>query len=217
VLVAVLAAMLAAACGSTATVARPPQHPVSVAVVGRLAGVHGSSLTVRDSASAGTMRVTFAPRATPIYSVSIATTGDIQPGSCVAAQGDRDATGNLTARVIVVASSADDACPAASVPSPPSPAVATPCPGSFPLPSPSPAPPVLQGQVLSLGGNAIAVQGPQGDPVVVMLAHGVRILFFAPADRSALVIPSCVVVQGTRSGRTVTARQIVDWPPHTGC
>lgn len=222
-LVAVLVAVLAASCGQAApTAPRSSPGPASVTVRGALIRIRAATLLVQQRAGTGTVRVTFAPLATPIYRVTTATVADIQPGSCVAATGDRDATGTLAPRVIVVASSVDDACPVDSVPATPSPPpgpVLSPSPssGSFPLPTPTPGPAFLRGQVLSVGAHAIVVQGPQEDPAVVLLPPGVQVLFFQPGDRSSLVIPSCVVIQGIRRPQAIAALQIVDWPPGTGC
>ncbi len=219
-LAAALAALLVAACGTAAATTRPrPRLSTPVTVRGALIRVRGTTLTVQRDGERGSVRVTFAPRTTPIYAVTTATSAVIQPGSCIVASGDRDGTGTLTADVIVAASSVDDTCPPGSVPAPPSAPdpSPSPSPGSFPLPSPAPSPDVLSGQVLSVGADAIVVEGPEGNPAVVLLPHDDRVLFFQPADRSSLVIPSCVVIPGIRRARTVAARQITDWPTGTGC
>lgn len=221
-LTAVLVAVLTAACGhATATTSRVSEGSAPVVVRGPLILVRATTLTVDHSPAGGSVRVTFAPRTTPIYGVTATTAAAIQPGSCVAATGDRDATGTLAANVIVVASSIDDTCPDDSVPAPPPPPgpppSSTPSPGSFPLPTPTPGPAFLRGQVLSVGAGAIAVQGPQEDPAVVILPPDDQVLFFEPGDRSSLVVPSCVVIQGTRRRHAIAARQIVDWPSGTGC
>ena len=209
--------LLIAACGSTAQAThQPPRHLREVTVTGSLLEVRSTMLTVQDGAGTGTVQVTFAPMATPIYAVTAATTGAIQPGSCVAARGERDATGTVTASAIVVTSSVDDACPDGIEPSPPAPADTSRAPLP-PSPSPVPGRVLVNGQVLSLGGGAATVDGPQGDPEVVLLRPGVPVLLFQASGRSALVIPSCLVIQGTRSRHAIAAQKIVDWPPGTQC
>jgi hypothetical protein len=221
-LAAVLVVLLTAACGhAAAATTRVSEGSASVVVRGPLVSVRATTLTVDHSPVGGSVRVAFAPQTTPIYGVTATTAAAIEPGFCVAATGERDATGTLTASVIVVASSIDDTCPEDSVPAPPPPPgplpSPTPSPGSFPLPTPTPGPAFLRGQVLSVGARAIAVQGPEEDPAVVILPPDDRVLFFEPGDRSSLVVPSCVVIQGTRRRRAIAARQIVDWPSGTGC
>ena len=217
-----LAAMLGAlvvACGGAAPARHHPPHRSRVVTVrGSLLQVAGGRLTLQDGAGPGTVQVTFAPMATPIYAVTTVTRGALEPGSCVTLRGERDATGRVTASVLLVATSVNDTCPAGIEPPPPQPAD----------PRPSPSPPsassspvaglvLLSGQVLSVGGDAVAVEGAQGDPLVVVMPSNVQVLFFQPSGPSALVIPSCVVVQGTRSRHVIAARKIVDWPRGAEC
>lgn len=214
---------LTAACGPSGSKAHRPPHVVSLR--GRLLRVRDGTLTVRDRGRAGVVRVTFARAKTPIYSVTPTTVAAIQPGSCIATRAEPSARGTVTGRVIVVATSVDDTCPPGSVPEPPPPAdppSPSPSPRSRPAsPSPSPsAPPdglLVSGQVLGVGGRALALEGGDGTPAVVVYPADVQVLFFQPREPSALVIPSCVVVRGARTGRTVAARRIVDWPLHTEC
>ncbi len=224
VLAAVLGALMVA-CGAASQASHRPSHPHrsrAVTVQGSLVQVNATTLTVQESVAGGTVRVTFAPMATPIYAVTTVTTAAIEPGSCVAARGERDANGTVVASAVMVTISVDDTCPTGSEPPPPPPADPSPS-GSAAPPSPAvshsplPGPVLLSGQVLSLGGGAIAIEGPQGDPEVILLPPGVRILFFQPSGQSALVIPSCVVAQGTRTPHAIAARKIVDWPPGTEC
>lgn len=189
--------------------------------------MRATSLTVQQGAGPGTVRVTFAPTATPIYAVTDSRPSAIQPGACITLRGERDAMGRVAASVMVLASSVDDTCPAGVEPPPPAPPppadpAPPPSPPSLsaspsPSPSPLPGPVLLSGQVLSLGGDVVGIGGPQGEPHMVLLPPGVRVFFFQPSGPSALVVPSCVVVQGTRSRRTIAAHRIVDWPPGTQC
>lgn len=222
VLAAVLAVLIAA-CGPAGQATHRPPPRRQVTLRGSLLRVRPASLTVREGPGPRTVRVRYVPARTPIYSVTSATIAAVQPGSCAVLRGERGATGTVAASVVVVASSVDDTCPAGSVPSPPppadpSPSPAAPPPSASPSTSPLPGPVLLHGQVLSVGGGAIGVEGPQGDPVVVLMPPDVQVLFYQPGGPSALVVPSCVVVRGlARPHRTVAARGIVDWPPGTQC
>lgn len=214
---AALLGALIAACGSSAAAAthrRPHTTPQEATLRGALLQVRAGTLVVQERAGPATVRVTFAPMATPIYAVTSATPSAIQPGSCAAVQGERDASGVVAASVVVVTSSVDDACPAGVEPLPPGAAD----PGPSPSPPPaSPGPVVLSGQVVSLGGGAISIGAQSGDPQVVVLPPGVQLFLFQPSGPAALAVPSCVVVQGTRSRGTIAAHRIVDWPPATRC
>lgn len=220
---AVVLSALIAACGSgTRTAHRPAPRPKVATLRGSLLRVRATTLVVRESAGTNTVRVTFAPTATPIYAVTRVTAAAIQPGSCVAVRGDREATGTVVASALVVTSSVDDTCPAGAEPLPPPPVDSSrspspPPPLVSPSPPPLPGPAVVSGQVLSLGGGALGIEPSQGDPQVVLLSRDVPVFFFQPSGRSALVLPSCVVVQGTRSRRGLAAHRIVDWPPGTEC
>lgn len=217
---AALLGALIAACGSgaPATHRRPHTTPQEATLRGALLQVRGTTLVVQEGAGPATVRVTFAPMATPIYAVTSATPSAIQPGSCAAVQGERDASGLVAASGVVVASSVDDACPAGVEPPPPRAADPGPSPSPTPPPaSPGPGPVVFSGQVLSLGGGAISIGAQQGDPQVVVLSPGVQLFLFQPSGPAALAVPSCVVVQGTRSRNTIAAHRIVDWPPGTQC
>lgn len=220
---AVVLGALLAACGPGAQTAhRPPAHPKAVTLRGALVQARATALIVQKGTGPSTVRVTFAPAATPIYAVTSATTSAIQPGSCVALRGEQDVAGTVAASALVVASSVDDTCPAGVEPLPPPPADPGP-----PRPTPSarasppaaslPGPVALSGQVLSLGGHAVGIGGGQGDPRVVLLPPNVQVFFFEPSGPSALVVPSCVVARGTRSRRGIAAQRIVDWPPGTQC
>lgn len=214
---AVVLAALIAACASTAPAAqRPLSSANEITLHGPLLRVQGTSFTMQVGGAAVAIR--FAPAATPIYLVANATPAAIEPGSCADARFQRNAVGTLTATAMVVASSVDDACPAPSVPPPPAP----PDPSPPPPPSPGSAPPrpdsdLLMGQVLSVGGGAVGIEGPQGDPQVLLIPPGVPIWFYQPAGPAALAVPSCVVVRASRGRHAVTARKIVDWPPGTSC
>lgn len=216
---AVLAALLAA-CTPPGQRASQPSRPVTLR--GRLVQVRTTRLTVHAAAEERMVQVTFAPAATPIYAVSRSTTGAIQPGTCVAATGQLDATGAVIATALMVAASVDDTCPASAEPPPP-PSVgagSSPSPSSLgvpPSPSPAPGAAVLRGQVLSVGGGAVAVEHGGGEPVVIRLSHDVDVLFFQPGGRGSLVVPTCVVIDGIRTGQVVAARRIVDWPLGTEC
>lgn len=203
---AILAAALVPACGRA--VDAPAAHQVShriaaVSMRGSLVSVRGSLLDVRESAGAKPVRVTFDAATTPIFAVTAGTFADLQPGSCVAAEGVRNATGALITHEILVAGSVDDTCPAAALPSPPGPA------GQNLV--------TVRGQVVAVGGASITVQSDQADPSAVVLLPGVRVLFFQPGDRSSLLPGTCLVIQGTRSRGQTTAHQITDWPPAPTC
>lgn len=189
---------------------------------GSLLQVRGDTLTVRQHAGPGTVRVTFTPAATPIYAVTTSTTSAIQPGACVALRGERDTSGMVSASVMVVTSSVDDTCPVGVEPLPPPPAdpsrsPSPPSPSVTPSPSGGPGPVVLTGQVLGLGGGAASVEMQRGDPRVVLVPRDVQVFLYQPSGPAALVVPSCVAVQGTRGRRTIAAHKIVDWPPGTQC
>lgn len=214
-LAAVLLASIAA-CAPAAT--RVHRAPDVVTVRGDLVGVRGGTLTVLDPTTPAIVQVTFASSVTPIYAVTRVRAAAIQPGSCLAARAERDATGTVTARVIVVAASVDDRCPRHTVPDPPPPLDPSPPPSPrAPSASPGPDPTLLRGQVLAVGERALSVEGGDQNPAVLQVPADVQVLLFQPSLRSALVMPSCVVVEGTRTRHTVAARRIVDWPPRTQC
>lgn len=214
--------VVVAACGPAPSGNQGPGAAKAVTLRGRLMQVRGRRLTVRDSSKRQLVRVHFAPMGTPIYAVTRSSRNSIEPGSCVSTSGVLDPGGTVRASEIVVAASVDDTCPATSEPDPPPSVAPSPSPRSSspvapPSPSPDPGAAVLHGQVLSVAGGALAVQSPEGNPVVVLMPPDVRVLFFQPAGPSALVVSSCVVIHGARSGHTITARQIVDWPPRPEC
>lgn len=223
-LAAVLGALLAACGPGAQTTHRPSHHPKAVTLSGSLLRVRATTLILQVGAGLATVRVTFRPTATPIYAVTNSTASAIEPGSCVALRGKRDTTGMVSAGVMVVTSSVDDTCPPGVEPLPPPPAdpsrsPSPPSPRKSPSPSPSPGPGpvVLTGQVLGMGGGAVAVEVQQGDPHVVLVPRDAQVFLYQPSGPAALVVPSCVVVQGTRAGHAIAARKIVDWPAGTQC
>jgi hypothetical protein len=223
VLAALLVALLAG-CGAVAGANhRPPHRSRAVTLRGSLVGVTATTLTVQQEARPGTVQVRFGAQVTPIYGVTAATSAVLQPGSCASVRGGRDESGTVTASDMVAALSVDGACPAGAVPDPPpaplpSPAPPYPPPSASSTAAPAMHPVLLSGQVVSVGGRAVGIGGPQGDPQVVLLQPEARILFYQPAGPSALVVPSCVVVQGTRGAHgAIEAQKIVDWPTGTEC
>jgi hypothetical protein len=215
----------AGASSSTAAKTSPsPGRGNGNAVVGQVAEVAGGKLTVTERA--GTSTVAF-DSSTSVLQSGTGSLADVVQGTCVGANGQKDAAGAIAAATVTVMLNMNGNCtPANGGPgggqgnggdqgnggvgvSPP-PGVGNGPPANFAN---------VRGKVASVSGGAFTVQPQTGDPVTVTVPSTARFTRLVTSTTARLAAGECVTANGQRdSSGTVKARNIViSAPGPNGC
>ncbi len=197
-------ALSLAACGNSSETKPAPATPSSNAptsstpsasgkghdwVKGLIDSVSGS--TVQVTAKSGPTTVDFTP-STAVAEITPAQLTDVTVGSCVWVhpdhQADAPAGGPINARAVKVSAAVDGKCPGPE----------------HPAGEKSPHQPPPHGQVASVAGNTITLNGTdaQGNPstTTVNVTDTTKYTKKIPADAHAIAQGKCLVAHGTRDG-----------------
>ena len=197
-----VAAFALAACGSPASAAKTSPSPSGGnafrnGASGQLVQVNGQTLIVTGPNGDTTVTVS---STTTYTKTSIATLADITRGSCVVANGQKDATsGAITATNVRVSPKTSSGCGFGNF-APGSNPRGTPPVGATPRPSPSVQPNVafLAGEVTAVSGPSITVKPATGSSQTITVASSATITNSAVVTESALQTGQCLRATGQR-------------------
>ena len=218
--VVVPALLLAVACGGPVSASNSPKASPSPGrgfrngASGQLVKITGTTLIL--SGAGGDTTVTF-DSSTRIQRTSTASVGDIVAGVCIAATGQKDATGAITAAVVRLTSPVSGSC------APQGAGSGGGFGGGFPglraTPRPgAPTPPAnlgfAAGTVTAVNGTQISVKLTTGGTAEVTVPTTVRVSKTSAATAADLQVGECVTAAGQRdSAGTVKARSLTISPP----
>ena len=215
------AALALAACGSSTNAtttgakstptAQPSGGPNGFrrnAAAGELVQIAGTSLVLNTTNGDVTVNFT---GSTPVTKTRTGTVADITSGSCIVASGQKDATGTVTASMVVVNATVNGSCQ--------SPGLfgnggGQRSPGASPRPSFSPRPgtppiAIARGQVTGVAGTAVTVKQPDGTSTTITVPTTVHVSVVQLAATTDLNVGDCVLATGPRnSAGVVTARSL---------
>jgi Domain of unknown function (DUF5666) len=208
-ILAVAATFVLAACGGTASAAKNTASPTPGAGNAFRNGASGqlvqiSPTTLILTGPNGDTTVTYTS-ATTITKTSIATLADIAKGTCVLANGQKDASGLITATTVLISPRTATGCAARNF-GPPSPA-----PGSSPRPSFSPRPNAtprpsgqpnngafVTGEVTAQSGPSLTVLTQANGTQKIVVSSAATITESSSVSESALQNGECIRANGSR-------------------
>lgn len=213
-------ALLVAACGGAAsasggTPSPSPSARVRNGAFGQLVKITGSSLIL--SAQSGDTDVDF-DSSTRVQRTSSASVGDIVPGVCLFATGQKDSTGAVTAAVVRLSNPVDGSCAPQRT--------ATPSPGAFGGggifgggPRVRATPPanfgLVAGLVTAVSGTQVSLQPLGGSVSSVTVPTTVTVSRTEAATTADLQVGECISAAGRRdSAGTVHAASLTISPPN---
>jgi hypothetical protein len=203
---ATLAAFVLAACGS-ASAAKSSASPSPAAgnafrngASGQLVQVSGQTLIL--TGPNGDITVTYMATTT-FTKTSTATLADITRGTCITANGQKDAAGALTATNVRISPKAATGCARPFVPSPnpgasPRPS-ASPRPDATPRPSGQPNGAVVSGEVTAVSGTSVTVLTDTKVSQTIKVASAAAIVKSATVSASDLQNGQCIRANGSRN------------------
>ena len=209
-----VAAFVLAACGSAASAAKSSPSPSGNAfrngASGQLVQVNGQTLILTGPNGDTTVTVT----ATTTYTkTSVATLADITKGTCIVANGQKDATsGAITATNVRISPKPAAGC--AARPVGPSPGAGPPA-NATPRPSPSAQPNAafVTGEVTAVSGASVTVKTASGGNQTITVASAATITDTAEVTPAALQTGQCLRANGPRdSAGNVQATSITITP-----
>jgi hypothetical protein len=184
------------------------------AAFGQLVQINGATLIL--SGTTGDSTVTYAA-ATTITQTSTGTLANIAPGMCITAAGTKDATGTLTATSVLLSAPVKGSCAITGFGGGAGGSF-SPRPGATPRPSFSPPAgaagfTVARGQVKSVTGTSVTLQGTTGVMTTINVPTTVRVTTSAVIQATALQTGECVTAVGPKnSAGTVAARALTITP-----
>jgi uncharacterized protein DUF5666 len=216
--------LVAAACGGGVNATNSPKASPSPGrgfqrgAFGQLVKITGTTLIL--SGVSGDTTVDY-DSSTRIQRTSTAAVGDIVPGVCLQATGQKDAGGVVTAAVVRLTSPVNGSCAPSNVAG-----VAGGGGGLFgggarPTPRPgTPSPPAnlgfVAGEVTAVSGMQITIKGLSGTDATVTVPTTVRVSRTESATAADLQVGECITAAGQRdSSGTVQARSLTISPPST--
>lgn len=197
------AAFVLAACGSPASAAKTSPSPsggnaIRNGASGQLVQVNGQTLILTGPNGDTTVTVT----ATTTYTkTSVATLADITKGSCIVANGQKDATsGAITATNVRISPKTATGCavpsfgPGGAAPG------ATPPAGATPRPSPSAQPNAafVTGEVTAVSGTSVTLKTAASSSQTITVASAATITDTADVTAAALQNGQCLRANGAR-------------------
>lgn len=197
-----VAAFVLAACGSPASAAKTSPSPSGGnafrnGASGQLVQVNGQTLILSGPNGDTTVTVT----ATTTYTkTSIATLADITKGSCIVANGQKDAaSGAITATNVRVSPKTATGCAVRPF-APGATPGATPPADATPRPSPSAQPNAafVTGEVTAASGTSVTVKTAAGNSQTITVASAATITDTADVTAAALQNGQCVRANGAR-------------------
>jgi hypothetical protein len=209
-------AFLLAACGSAASAAKSSPSPSGNAfrngASGQLVQVNGQTLILTGPNGDTTVTVT----ATTTYTkTSVATLADITKGSCIVANGQKDATsGAITATNVRISPKTAAGCAArpfapGATPGTGPPANATP----RPSPSGQPNAAFVTGEVTAASGTSVTVKTASGGTQKITVAAAATITATSEVTPAALQNGQCIRANGPRdSAGNVQATSVTITP-----
>jgi hypothetical protein len=212
-----------ASSGTAAKTSPSPGRGNGNAVVGQVAQVSGGKLTVTGGTTDST--VSFDSSTTVLQS-GTGSMADVVQGTCVGANGQKDASGAIAATTVTVMLNMNGNCTPANggpgggqanggargnggVSVSPPPGVASP-PANFAT---------VRGKVASVSGDSFTVQPQTGDPVKVTVPATARFTRLVTSTSARLAAGECVTATGQRdSSGIIKARNIlISAPGPNGC
>ncbi len=205
--------LAAAACGGPVSASSPKASPTPGrgfrnGAAGQLVKITGSTLIL--SGTNGDTTVVY-DSSTRLQRTSTAAVGDIVPGVCIVATGQKDATGAVTATSVRITPATNGSCAnAGQQPGGGFPGFATPRPGR---PTPPAGLSFAAGLVTAVSGTQITVQQQAGS-ATISVPTTVRVSKTSAATAADLQVGECITAAGQRdSSGTVQARSLTISPP----
>jgi len=175
---------------------------------GQLVQINGQNLIL--TAATGDVTVAYSD-STTFTRTSAAVLADIVPGQCLVANGQKDASGTVTATTVRLSPKTSSGCGAAGQFGP----NASPPPGASPRPTPSgqPAGALVAGEVTAAAGTSITVLTTASGSEVINVPTTATVTRMSAASPTDLRTGECLRANGSRdSAGTVQATSIAIMP-----
>jgi hypothetical protein len=197
------AAFILAACGASASTASSSPSPGAGnafrnGASGQLVQINGQTLIL--TGPNGDSTVTFTS-GTTFTKTSIASLGDITPGTCIFATGVKDASGTITATMVSISPKVATGCAVRSF---------VPSPGASPRPSPSPRPSTtprpggqpngdfVSGEVTAVSGVSVTLLTQANVTQKITVATAAMVTKMATVQAADLQDGQCLRANGSR-------------------
>ena len=218
------AVLAVAACGTAAAGTTTPSPSggsnnssrARNAAAGQLVQINGTTLILSNANGDTTVTYT---GSTVITQTSTGTVSDINPGVCIVAVGQKDATGQVTAATVTVRNPTNGSCAGGgNLFGGGGGAPRTGNPSFSPRPTPANLG-IARGLVTAVSGTSVTVQQTDGTTVTIAVPTTVRVSKTDTVDASTLQTGDCVAATGTRdSSGAVAARALTIVPAGpSGC
>ena len=204
--VTMAAAIVLAACGSTASAAKSSSSPsprggaFNNGVSGQLVQINPQTLILTGPNGDITVNYT---TATTFTKTSIGSLADVARGTCIFATGQKDTAGAVTATIVMISPKSAAGCAARGFGPNPG-AGGTPQPGASPRPSPTARPSAaanaafVTGEVTAVSGPSITVLTQANGSETLTVASAATITDSAAVTATALQNGQCLRANGTR-------------------